>query len=99
MRPDFYTKAILTVIAFCLFTIAIEQVGLVPSAYAGGDHHDSGEFNHTEYAIVPVNADGSIDVNIKSSSTMDVSIKSCDSHALEDAGPIMTIIYENQDQY
>ena len=73
MKTDYYTKAVLTVIAICLTIIVIKQVDLVPKAYA--ETPKSNLNTNINYGLVPLNADGSIDVSIKSnSSTMDVNI-------------------------
>lgn len=73
MKTDFYTKAVLTVIATCLTIIVLKQVDIIPSAYAGTPK--SNLKSNIHYGLVPLNADGSIDVNIKSnSSEMDVNI-------------------------
>jgi len=73
MKTDFYTKAVLTVIAVCLTVIVLKQVEIIPSAHADAPKTNSAP--NKQYALVPLNADGSIDVNIKStSSKMDVNI-------------------------
>jgi len=63
MRTDLYTKTVLTIIAICLAVIAIQQIGLVPKAYADTP---SRNWNGVNYGLVPLNEDGTIDVNIKS---------------------------------
>ena len=90
MKTDFYTKAVLTVIAICLTIIVLKQVDIIPNAYA--ETSKSNLKNNMNYGLVPLNADGSIDVNIKSSSTMDVNIESCASYAFQYAGPMKVII-------
>lgn len=81
MKTDFYTKTVLTVIALCLTIIVIRQIGIIPDAKAIETNLNSGNLN---YGLVPLNVDGSIDVNIKSnSSTIDVNIESCESWALQ----------------
>ncbi len=72
MKTDFYTKAVLIVIAICLTIIVLKQVSIIPNAYAGSPKSNLNA--NTNYGLVPMNADGSIDVNIKSSSIMDVNI-------------------------
>jgi hypothetical protein len=73
MKTDFYTKAVLTVIAFCLTVIVLKQVDIIPSTIAGTPKTNLN--SNMNYGLVPLNADGSINVNIKStSSTMDVNI-------------------------
>ena len=90
MKTDFYTKAVLTVIAICLTIIVIKEVDIMPKAYAGPAKTNLNP--NVNYGLVPLNADGSIDVNIKSSSTMDVNINSCSSTAFYYAEPIQVKI-------
>jgi hypothetical protein len=66
MKTDFYTKAVLTVIALCLLVIVFKDADIFPRAYAGTTPNVKSNGN---YALVPLNADGSIDVNLKSSSS------------------------------
>ena len=96
MKSDFYTKTVLTVIAICLMVIAFKQTDIIPKAYA--DSPAANVKSNRNYGLVPLNADGSIDVNIKSASTMDVNIESCSSYALQYAGPMRVIVKENQDK-
>ncbi len=72
MKPDAYTKIILTVIAVCLMALVIQNLNPVKKAMAG--QNPSSE---SHYAKVPVNEDGTIDVKIKrdfSEKIMDVNI-------------------------
>ena len=74
MKTDFYTKAVLTVIAVCLTIIVIKQVDIIPIAYAGAPKTNSN--TNMNYGLVPLNEDGSIDVNVVSSSeTVKVNIE------------------------
>lgn len=69
MKTDLYTKAVLTVIAGCLTVIALKNADLMPTAHAANSNIN------TRYGLVPLNADGSINVNLKSGSeTMRVEI-------------------------
>ena len=80
MKIDNYTKFLLTMIAFSLSVIAFNELGIFPKAMAS---------NTTKsYGIVPLNANGTIDVNLKSAETIDVNIVDADLHALKFAGPI-----------
>ena len=73
MKTDLYTKTVLTVIALCLIIIVFKQVDIVPNVY--GDSQKANIKANLNYGLVPLNQDGSVDVNIKSTmSTMDVSI-------------------------
>ncbi len=70
MKTDFYTKSILTVIAICLVLLVVKDFSFT-SLKA-----DSGAKVNTNYGLIPINADGSINVVMKSfpNSTMDVQI-------------------------
>ena len=104
MKTDRYTKTVLTIIAICLTIIVLKQVDIIPSAYAGTP--TANLKNNMNYGLVPLNADGIIDVNIVSSEIdalrdagpMKVIINSFESNALRDAGPLKVIIKENQDK-
>jgi hypothetical protein len=73
MKTDLYTKVVLTVIAFCLTIIVLNQIEIFPKAYAGPT--PTSLKTNINYGLVPLNADGSIDVNLKSAtSTIDVDI-------------------------
>jgi hypothetical protein len=75
MKTDAYTKTVLTVIAVCLSVLVLKQINIIPSAYAQAP--DTTVNSGPKYGLVPLNSDGSIDVNIKSSSiTTDVNIAS-----------------------
>jgi len=69
MKTDFYTKTVLTVIATALIILVLENTNLIPKAEASTNLHSN-------YATVPVNQDGSINVKIDRSSTLDVNIES-----------------------
>jgi len=64
MKTDFYTKAVLTVIAGALTIIAFQQAEIIPVANASK--------TTPGFATIPVNADGSI--NVKFTETMKVNI-------------------------
>lgn len=72
MKTDFYTKAVLTVIAICLTIIVFKQVDIIPKAYASSPQNEIKP--KTNYGLIPVNADGSINVRIISSCKTDVNI-------------------------
>jgi hypothetical protein len=74
MKTDFYTKTILTVIAICLTINVLKDFDFIPKAYA--TENNKTELNmptNKNYGLVPLNTNGTIDVNIKS----------CDSWALQ----------------
>jgi hypothetical protein len=73
MKTDMYTKVLLTIIAFCMLVIVFREVDLIPKAHAASPL--DGLRPGVQYGLVPLNADGSIDVNIKShSSPLPVSV-------------------------
>jgi hypothetical protein len=77
MKTDLYTKIVLTVIAVALSANLIK--GFITPAKA----------DNRKFVSVPVNADGSINVNIKKSSeTMDVKIVDFDRYAFFHVSPI-----------
>lgn len=77
MKIDFYTKAVLTVIAICLSVNLIK--GFITPAKA----------DTRKFVSVPVNPDGSINVNIKKSNeTIDVKIVDVGSRAFYYAQPL-----------
>ena len=75
MKLDLYTKSILTVIAICLTINVLKDFDIMPKAYAKESLKNEPDLlPNKNYGLIPVNADGTIDVNIKSSSEMDVNI-------------------------
>jgi hypothetical protein len=65
MKTDCYLKTVLTIIAICLTILVVRDLDILPAAYAGSteEHLPSA----TNYAWVPVNEDGSINVRVVSS--------------------------------
>jgi len=100
MKFDLYTKSILTVIAICLTINVLKDFNLIPKAYAGENKQNiESKLNlsaNKNYGLIPVNADGSIDVNIKSSSTMDVNIEEVGGYNCYSKVPV--VLKENQDK-
>ena len=83
MKTDLYTKIVLTLIAICLIANLIK--GSVTPAMA----------DTKKYVTVPVNPDGTINVNVKHiSETMDVNIENIASYAFIKAEPIQVKIKE-----
>lgn len=73
MKTDFYTKTTLTIIAVCLLVITFRQTNLFPEARA--NTAQPGTSTDVRYGLVPLNADGSIDVTIvPNSSKLDVNL-------------------------
>lgn len=91
MKTDFYTKTVLTIIAICLTILTFQNVDIIPKTYASKTK-DLNLNPLKNYGLVPLNPDGSIDVNIKSASTMDVNIESCSYNAFYRAEPIQVEI-------
>ncbi|MFK7950396.1 MAG: hypothetical protein AB8G11_22595 [Saprospiraceae bacterium] len=60
MKIDRYTKFILTVIAFCLVVLTLNNVDIFPKAYANDAMNYGGN-----YGLVPMNEDGSINVRLQ----------------------------------
>lgn len=75
MKLDLYLKSVLTVIAVCLTINVLKDFDIIPKAYANESLElPSDLLPNKNYAVIPVNADGSIDVNLKSSSVIDINI-------------------------
>ncbi|RYU85923.1 hypothetical protein EWM62_18990 [Mucilaginibacter terrigena] len=77
MKTDLYTKIILTIIAAAL-TLNLLKSSITPAMADG-----------KKYVTLPVNADGSINVNInKVNENLDVNIKNVDRNAFYYTSPI-----------
>ncbi|MDM1395616.1 hypothetical protein [Myroides odoratimimus] len=63
MKVDLYTKAILTVIAACLVVIVFKDISIVTPAQANTPANFTPSAN-TNYGLVPLNADGSMNVRV-----------------------------------
>ena len=61
MKTDLYTKTVLTIIAFCLVVIVIKDADIMPKAHAATPN--TALPLGVNYGLVPLNPDGSIDVN------------------------------------
>ncbi len=77
MKPDRYTKVILTIIAIALTANLVKS--FIPQANAATTNN--------RFATVPLNPDGSLNVKLVKG-TIDVNIESVDSHAFYYAEPI-----------
>jgi len=78
MKVDKFTKIVLTVIAVNLTILTVKNFDIIPIAYANEPSNVLELSPNMNYGLVPLNKDGSIDVNIKSfspSSVMDVNIE------------------------
>lgn len=80
MKPDFYTKIVLTAIAIALVTLVFQNTKMVNEAKAD-------KINFNKFASVPINDDGSINVKMVSDQ-MDVNIKSIGGSGIYGALPI-----------
>ena len=97
MKLDLYTKSVLTVIAICLTINVFKDFDIMPTAYAGeikpNNENKLNLLPNKNYGLIPVNADGTIDVNIKSSSEMKVDIST-----ISTWDKMRVIIKENEDK-
>ena len=81
MKTDTYTKSILTIIAICLSINVVQQLDIIPSAYAA--ETDTTPDIETQYRLVPINEFETMDVRIVDINTYDelnVNIKSVDTY-------------------
>lgn len=74
MKTDRYTKTVLTIIAACLVINVLNKIDIIPKAHAGNANNSITTPINTNYAVVPINDDGSINVTLKSSEVMDVNL-------------------------
>jgi hypothetical protein len=72
MKTDRYTKVVLTIIAACLIINIAEKIDIMPKAYAGDKNVPATVGSN--YAVVPLNKDGSISVSLTNPAPMDVNI-------------------------
>ena len=73
MKTDMYTKFITTIIAICLVIIVIRDTDIIQKANANNTLDSN-------YAILPINSDGSITVKLSTADELDVNIKSIDTY-------------------
>jgi len=74
MKTDKFTKIVLVIIAVNLTFLSVKNLDLIPKSYA----EENSANNKINYGLVPLNKNGTIDVNIKSANTtevLDVNIK------------------------
>lgn len=84
MTTDKYTKTVLTVIAVCLTVITLQSIDIIPKTYAGEGMPKLNSIDaNTNYGLVPLNEDGSINVNIKSSEDIKVDLVKIDGYWVE----------------
>lgn len=70
---DWYTKAMLTIIAFCLVVLTLKDYQLIPQLKADNEGLSSGK-HLVDYALMPVNEDGSVSVRLINLHPLDVNI-------------------------
>ena len=95
MKTDFYTKTVLTVIAICLTILVLKEVDLIPKAYANKTYN--GLSPNINYGLVPLNSDGSVDVNIKSNSDI-INVNIEEVGGWSTWGKVPVVIKENEDK-
>lgn len=86
MKTDFYTKTVLTIIAVALVAMVLQHISIIPEAKAAS--------LSSNYAMIPVNSDGSI--NVKTEGTVDVNIDEVGSYSCYNKLPV--VIKENEDK-
>ena len=100
MKLDLYTKSVLTVIAICLTINVLKDFDIMPKAYAGETKpnidNKLNSLPNKNYGLITVNADGTIDVNIKSSTIMDVNIDEVGGYSCYSKIPV--VIKQNDDK-
>ncbi|MGQ3088974.1 hypothetical protein, partial [Flavobacterium sp.] len=73
MTTDKYTKTVLTVIAACLTVLTLQSVDIIPKTYANDSILKLPSVDpNKNYGLVPLNKDGSIDVNVRSAEELKV---------------------------
>lgn len=74
MKTDLFTKIVLTVIAINLTILTVQNMDLIPKAYASESMNSSNLAPNVNYGLVPINEDGSINVKLNSYDEIDVNI-------------------------
>lgn len=86
MKPDTYTKTVLTIIAVCMLIIAGRNIALVPPAQAA-------DLGSVSYGMVPLNEDGSMNVRVVGMpETVDVNITECAKYAFKYVEPLAVAV-------
>jgi len=68
-NSDTFTKIILSIIAFCLVVLVIQNASFIPEAQANTNLPNG-------YGLVPINEDGSINVRFTEQNRIDVNVHS-----------------------
>lgn len=74
MQVDKYTKIVLTIIAVNLSILTVKNLDIMPKAYANEPINNLELAPNMNYGLVPLNADGSINVKLIASDEIDVNI-------------------------
>ena len=102
MKTSRYLQFILTIIAINLTLMTLKEFHIITPSYAsGGEKTFQGAgpvfTSENKYALVPLNAQGTVDVNIVSSSaTLDVNIEEVGGWSTW--GKVPVVIKENEDK-
>ncbi|MDR7212529.1 hypothetical protein [Flavobacterium piscis] len=91
MKTDLYTKIVLTVIAVCLSILTLQNIDIIPKTYAAEPNKNGNILAAKNYGLVPLNSDGTIDVNITRITTtdeLDVNIDEIGGGSVSSGGPI-----------
>ena len=76
VKPDFYTKLLLTVIAFCLLVLVADKVNLITPAIARTPALLPPAT--AAYGLVPLNQDGSVTVKLQADVLVYVRLRGID---------------------
>ena len=88
MKTDKYLKAVLTVIAVCLVVLTLQNMNLIPRAHA--DDQPVPIPPVANYALVPLNPDGVVEVKIKSiDDILDVNIQKVGGNTCYQGVPVL----------
>ena len=74
MKSNTFTKALLTIIAVNLCFLSINELEIIPKVRANNQANSNELFPLSNYGLVPLNEDGSINVRLSSYDELDVNI-------------------------
>jgi len=80
MKTDIYTKVVLTIIAICLSVLVFKDINIIPQVQASPSDSNIGSASLNNYTMIPVNEDGSINVHLSATETLDVNIREIDTY-------------------
>ena len=81
MKIDRFTKVILTVIAVNLTFQTLKDIEIIPKAYAEQPKFEKELLSNKNYGLVPLNADGSINVKLNYGEEINVNISSINGYS------------------